>query len=131
MSLHRNILLVFSIAFFTFCIILIVHLFFSSPDSDIRRAIFTYLLIYGGLISAFEIFKHRNEPNFGISPISATGATLGFIAAFYFSYQICILSGIFDGTDSIETSSVTLVLSFVSAEVGRQIGSYLGSILLP
>ena len=120
-----------SIGFFAICSFTILHLFFSSFNHENRRAIFSYLLIYGGLISAWQIFRYINVSNYGISFGSAIGATLGLIAGFYFGYQVSILAGIFDGVSSIDSSSITLAISFGSGEAGRLIGSYLGNVLLP
>ncbi|MDJ0773733.1 MAG: hypothetical protein QNJ49_09960 [Mastigocoleus sp. MO_167.B18] len=131
MSLNINILSVLSIGFFAICSFAILHLFFSSPNRDLKRSILIYLLTYGGLNSAFEIFRHRNLPNYGISVAPAIGGTLGFIAGCYFGYQASILVGIFDGVGSIESSSITVTITLTSGVIGLQIGSSLGHILLP
>lgn len=156
MSLNENILLIFGIAFFTCCIILIIRLFFLSRNTTIIRTIFIYLLVYGGSISVENIFKYRNAPNYGISVGRAIGATIGAIAGFYLGYQIFVLSGIFDvaspeakspesvntgntnpdntnpdNTNPNEPSAITFTLSFVSAEIGRLIGGFLGNFLFP
>ncbi|MEY2833114.1 MAG: hypothetical protein RLZZ574_2373 [Cyanobacteriota bacterium] len=128
---NRKILLICSVVFFAACIALITHLFFSPPNSDTKGAITIYFLIYGGLFSAFEIFKHRNEPTYGISPSRAVGAALGFVSGFYCSYLICILVGISDGISLMESSSITIGICMGSGEAGRQIGSFFGNILLP
>ncbi len=151
MSLNENILLIFSVVFFSFCILKTTHLFFLFRNTTIIKTIFISLLVYGGLISVENIFKNRNSANYGISVGRAIGATIGFIAGFYFGYQICVLSGIFDGaspeaknpesantgntnpdnTNPKELSAITFALSFVSAEIGRLIGGFLGNFLLP
>ena len=46
MSLNGNMLLIFSIGFFATCIVLMLHLLFSSLNHDNRKAIFSYILIY-------------------------------------------------------------------------------------
>ena len=131
MSLNRNILQLIGIAFFTICIALIMHLLFLSPNSGTKRAIAIYFLVYGGLFSAFEIFKHRNEPSYGISPSRVVGAALGFVGGIYGSYLICILAGISDNVSPIDSSSITVAICFGSAEASRQIGSFFGNVLLP
>lgn len=131
MSLNRNILLILGIAFFGFCITKAMQVFFSPSNVDIRKTILCYLLIYGGGVSAFEIYKGRNASNYGISISSAIGATLGGVAGYYFGYQICILVNILDSESLIESSSISLALAWTSAEIGRQTGSFLGNVLLP
>jgi hypothetical protein len=125
---NRKILLICSMAFLAACIALITHLFFSPPNSDTKRAIAIYFLVYGGLFSAFEIFKHRNEPTYGISPSRTIGAALGFVAGFYCSYLICILAGISDGISLMESSGITVAICFGCAEANRQIGSFFGNV---
>ena len=82
-------------------------------------------------MSVWQIFRYINASNYGVSFGSAIGATLGFIAGFYFGYQVSILAGIFDGVGSIDSSSITIAMSFGSGEAGRLIGSSLGNVLLP
>ena len=140
MTLNENILLILSVTFFAFCIVSIIHLFFLSRNTTIIRTIFIYLLVYGGSISVENIFKYKNAPNYGISFGRAIGATIGAVAGFYLGYQIFVLSGIFDAVspDSEipdteapdEPSAITFTLSFVSAEIGRLIGGFLGNFLL-
>ena len=127
----RNILQFFGIAFFTTCVALIMHLLFLSPNSGTKRAIAIYFLVYGGLFSAFEIFKHRNEPSYGISPSRAVGGALGFVAGIYGSYLICILAGFADDASPIDSSDIIVGICFGSAEASRQIGSFFGNVLLP
>ena len=127
----RNILQFFGIAFFTTCVALIMHLLFLSPNSGTKRAIAIYFLVYGGLFSAFEIFKHRNESGYGISPSRAVGGALGFVAGIYGSYLLCILVGISDDVSPIDSSDIIVGICFGSAEASRQIGSFLGNNLLP
>ena len=131
MPLGRNILKLFGIVFFTICVALIVHLLFLSPNSDTKRAIAIYFSVYGGLFSALEIFKHRNEPGYGISPSRAVGGALGFVAGLYGSYLICILAGLADDASPIDSSGILVAICFGSAEASRQIGSFLGNALLP
>lgn len=130
MYFGKNIFLVFSIPFFAICTVLILHLIFFSPNRDIGRSIFVYVLTYGGLNSASEIFKHRNAPNYGISVGSAIGGMLGLIAGCYLGYQACILAGLFDGVGPIESSSITVTITLMSGVVCLQIGSFLGNVLL-
>jgi hypothetical protein len=123
---------IFSIAFFTVCVVLIVHMLFFPPNFDTNRGIITYSLMYGGFFSVFEIFKHRNKPAYGISPSRAIGAMPGFVAGFYCGYLICILAGISDGISLMnESSGITIGICFGGGEAGRQIGSFFGSVLLP
>ena len=131
MSLNKKIILIVGVTFFATCIVLILHLLFSSLNDETRKSIFIYLSIYGSGISAKYIFQYRNAPNYGISISRAIGSALGLMGGFYFGYQICILAGIFDGVSSIDSSSITIAISFGSGEAGRLIGSYLGHILLP
>jgi hypothetical protein len=109
---------------------LLLHLIFSSPNRDIGRSIFIYVLTYGSLYSALKIFKHRNEPNYGISVGLAIGGTLGLIAGCYFGYQACILAGLFDGVGPIESSTITVTITLMSGIVCLQIGSFFGNVLL-
>lgn len=131
MSSNKYILLFPGIAFFAICTVLIVHLVFFSSNRDIGRSIFVYVLTYGGLNSAFEIFKHRNAPNYGISVGRAIGGTIGLIAGCYFGYQACILANLFDGVGPIESSSITATITFTSGVFCLQIGSFFGNVLLP
>ncbi|MGL6337857.1 MAG: hypothetical protein ACRC80_01805 [Waterburya sp.] len=113
-----------------------MHLFFSPQNSETQKEIITYSLMYGGLFSVFEIFKHRNDRVYGISPSRVIGATLGLVAGFYGSYLICILAGIFDGVTTFEassltSSSITVGISFGGAELSRQLGSFFAHVLLP
>ena len=130
MSSGINILKLFGIAFFTICVALIMHLLFLSPNSDTKRAIAIYFSVYGGLFSAWEIFKHRNEPNYGISPSRSVGGALGFIAGLYGSYLICILAGFADDASPIDSSGIIVAICFGSAEASRQIGSFFSNVLL-
>ena len=127
----RNILQFLGIAFFTICVALIMHLLFLSPNSDTKRAIAIYFSVYGGLLSIWETFKHRNEPGYGISPSRAVGGALGFVAGIYGIYLICILVGIYDDVSPIDSSNIVVGICFGSAETNRQIGSFLGNALLP
>ncbi|MEO0966850.1 MAG: hypothetical protein AAFX80_00615 [Cyanobacteria bacterium J06639_18] len=131
MSLNKKILSIAGVIFFATCIVLILHLLFSSLNDETRKSIFIYLSIYGSGISAKYIFQYRNAPNYGISISRAFGSALGLIGGFYFGYQICILVGIFDGISPIQTSNITVAIGFGSAELGRQVGNFLGYILLP
>jgi len=112
MSSSKNILKFLGITFFT------------------KRAIAIYFSVYCGLFSAFEIFKHRNEPGYGISPSRVFGGALGFIAGIYGSYLICILVGISDNAFSIDSSAVVVGICCGIAEANRQIGSFLSNVLL-
>lgn len=130
MSFSESNLSTISIAYFTGCIALTVHLLlFSNPSTDIRKAILTYLLIFCGLKSSTEIFIHRDEPNLRILPGGAIGATLGFIGGFYAGYWMCIVFRLFDGVGPIESSTTSLAISFTIAEFSRQAGSFLGNVL--
>lgn len=131
MSLNKKILLTASVVFFATCIVLILHLLFSYLNDETRKSIFIYLSIYGSGMSAKYIFQYRNAPNYGISISRAIGSALGLIGGFYFGYQICVLTGIFDGISPIGTSNITIGIGFGSAELGRQIGNFLGHVLLP
>ena len=131
MTSDIDILLLLGIAYFTVCIISIVSLllFFSNRDinREIKISILIYLLVYGGLNSAFEIFKHRNAPNYGVTVGSAIGGTLGFIAGCHLGYQTCILAG----SDLTEMSPTTSAITLMSGVFCLQIGSIFGNVLLP
>lgn len=116
-------LVIFSIAFFSTCIALIAHLIFSPSNYDIRRSIFIYIVIYGGLNSVYEIFKNRNTAGYGISRSRAVGWLLGFTAGLYFGSQ----ASIYFSLGSIESSSVAVGISFGCGEAGGQAGSFLGN----
>ena len=131
MSLGRNTFQLFGIVFFTVCVALTMHLLFRSPNGDTKRAIAIYFSVYGGLFSAREIFKHRNESGYGISPSRAVGGALGFVAGIYGSYLLCILVGIYDDVSPIDSSHITVAICFGCAEASRQIGSFLGHVLMP
>ena len=131
MSSDRNVLLFLGVAFFAICTVLILHLIFYSPNRDIGRSVFIYVLIYGSLYLAFKFFKHRNETNYGISVGHVLGGTLGLIAGCYFGYQACILAGLFDGVGPIESSTITVTITLISGTACLQIGSFFGNVLLP
>ena len=93
-----------------------------------------------------ETLKYRNTPNLEISLSRALGGILGCITGFYFGYQFCILIKIIDDTSFIESkessdtddtsltesSNIEAIINavcFCFGEVGRQLGSFLGSIL--
>lgn len=130
MSSGKNILQFFGIAFFTLCIALTMHLFLLSSNSDTKRAIAIYFAVYLGLFSVWEIFKHRNEPGYGISISRSVGGALGFIGGIYGIYLLCILVGIYDNVSPIDSSGIVVAMCFGSAEASRQIGSFLGNALL-
>ena len=130
MSSGKNILKLLGITFFTICVALITHLIFWSPNSDTKRAIAIYFLVYGGLFSAVEIFKQRKKTGYGISPSRAVGGALGFVGGIYGIYLLFILFGIYDDASPIDSSGIIVGICFGSAEASRQIGSFLGSVLL-
>ena len=129
MLLNKNVILILSILFLSFSLVRAIQVFSLPSNIDIRKTILYYLLIYGGGIAAFEIYKGRNTQNYGISPGGVVGATIGSIAGFYSGYQICILVGLLDANNVIESSSISMVISWIIAEIGRQLGFYLGCIL--
>ena len=131
MSSSRNILHFFGIAFFTTCVALTIHLLFLSSSSDTKRAIAIYFTVYLGLFSVFKIFKHRNEPGYGISINRAVGGALGFIGGIYGSYLLFILFGVYDDVSSIDSSAIIVGICFCCAEGSRQIGSFLSNALSP
>lgn len=108
-----------------------IQVFCLPSNINIRQTILAYLLIYGSGVAVFEIYKGRNTQNYGISPGIAIGATIGSIAGFYSGYQICILLGLLETNNIIETSSISIALSFGFAEAGRLVGGILGRILFP
>lgn len=127
MTFDIDILLFLGIAYFTVCTISIVHLLFFFSNREIKISILIYLLVYGGLNSAWEIIEHRNAPNYGVNVGCAIGGTLGFTAGCYLGYQACILAG----SDSIETSAITAAITLGSGTFCLQIGSIFGNVLLP
>ena len=131
MSLNSKIPLILSIAFFAGCIAVIIHMLSSPPNPATKQSILIYLLIYGGLTAVIYLFKNRDARNYGISVSRTIGATLGLIAGFCFGYQICVLTGIFDGVSPIETSYITLAISFGCGVLSLQIGSVLSNNILP
>ncbi len=130
MTLNKKIPLVLSIAFFAGCIVLIIHMLSSPLNAATKQSILIYLLVYAGLTTIIYVFKNRNYPNYGISVSRTIGAILGLIAGFYLGYQVCILTGIFDGVSPISTSYITTAISFASGVLGLQIGSVLSNKLL-
>lgn len=131
MTLNRRIPLVLSIAFFAGCIVLIIHMLSSPLNPATKQSILIYVLVYAGLTTIIYLFKNRDYPNYGISVSRSIGALLGLIAGFYLGYQVCILTGIFDGVSPIETSYITNAVSFGSGLLGFQIGGVLSNYLLP
>lgn len=127
---ETNILLIFDIAFFVGCIILILHMFFSSFNHEVRRTIIISSLVYGIFTSVGYVFNHRNSPNYGISAGSSFGGAFGFIAGFYIGYKVCIFARIPDDMAQIELSAASFAISYAFAETFRLIGSTLGNILL-
>lgn len=127
MTLDIDILLLLGIGYFTVCTISIVHLLFFFSNREIKISILIYLLVYGGLNSASEIFEHRNAPNYGVTVGCATGGTLGLTAGCYLGYQACVLAGL----DPTEMSPTTGAITLMSGVFCLQIGSFLGNILLP
>ena len=130
MSLNKKIPLVLSIAFFAGCIALIIYMLSLPLNPATKQSILIYLLVYGGLTAIIYLFKNRDARNYGISVIRTIGATLGLIAGFCLGYQICVLTGIFDGVSPIETSYITIALSFGCGVLGLQIGSVLSNNIL-
>ena len=126
-----NIISTFALVFFSFSLVKMIQVFYLPSNVNIRKTILYYLLIYGGGVAAFEIYKGRNTQNYGISPGGVVGAIIGSIAGFYSGYQICILVGLLDADNIIESSSISIALSFGFAEAGRLIGGILGRMLLP
>lgn len=122
--------LIFNIVFFLFCSTVLLQMFFLSSNRAVIKTIFIYLLTYGGLVSAFEIYKGRNDLYYGISIGSFVGAAFGAASGFYVGYQICILVNIIDSENIIESSSIALTIAWITAEIGRQIGGFLGNFLL-
>jgi uncharacterized membrane protein HdeD (DUF308 family) len=95
-----------------------------------KQSILIYLSVYGGLTAIIYLFKNRDARNYGFSVIRIIGATLGLVAGFCFGYQICALTGIFDGVSPIETSYITIAISFGCSVVGLQIGGVLSNNIL-
>lgn len=131
MSLNRKVSLILSIAFFAGCIVLIIHMLSSPLNPATKQSILIYLLVYAGLTAIIYLFKNRDARNYGISVSRTIGATLGLIAGFCLGYQICVLSGIFDGVSPIATSYITIAISFGCSVLGLQIGSVLSNNILP
>ena len=127
MSSNVNILRFLGIVYFTLSTISIVHLLFFFSNSEIKKSILIYLLVYGGLNSAWEIFEHRNALNYGVNVGCAIGGTLGFTAGCYLGYQACILAG----SDSIETSATTGAITLASGVLCLRLGSIFANVLLP
>ena len=147
MFLKEKIVSILAIAFFSICIIFIFHLSFFVTNRDAKKEIYTCSLMYGFFFSVIEMIEYRNTPNFEISPSRAIGGTLGLIAGFYFGYQFCIWIKIMDDSRFIKltepsninntgltgSSNITAIANgfcYGSSEAGRQLGSFLGDILL-
>lgn len=130
MSLNRKIPLILSIAFFAGCIALIIYMLSLPLNPATKQSIVIYLSVYAGLTAIIYLFKNRDARNYGFSVIRTIGATLGLIAGFSFGYQVCVLTGIFDGVSPIATSYITIAISFGCAVLGLQIGSVLSNNIL-
>ncbi len=130
MSLNRKVSLILSIAFFAGCIALIIYMLSLPLNPATKQSILIYLLVYGGLTAIIYLFKNKDTRNYGFSVIRTIGATLGLIAGFCFGYKVCALTGIFDGVSPIETSYITIAISFGCGVLGLQIGGVLSNNIL-
>lgn len=130
MSLNRKILLILSIAFFAGCIALIIHMLSLPLNPATKQSILIYLSVYAGLTAIIYLFKNRDAQNYGFSVIRTIGAILGLIGGFCLGYQVCVLTGIFDGVSPIATSYITIAISFGCGVLGLQIGGVLSNNIL-
>lgn len=131
---NTDISLIFDIAFFVGCIVLISHMFLSSFNRDIRKEFLGFIVFYATLAIIFDNFEHifiyKNSPSYEFLIGSAIGGIIGLIAASYLGYQFCVLTGIFDNKSFIYDSSITLAITIGVGEMGRQLGGFLGHLLL-
>jgi hypothetical protein len=127
-----------SFAFFSLCIILVIQLFFLSPNHEISKEILLFCLVYGGICLFWEIVRivnQRSYLNYKILFSRAIGAAFGLLGGFYCGYLFCILVGIMNSTSSfessaVESSAIAVGISFGSGEAGRQMGLFCSSVLL-